>query len=215
MLYAAYSASDVDEFQARLAERRCESVEFMCDICRSATIATCEGEAVQDGGGICFDLAQVVPVGLLNAPHESILLAAAHDTLSIAHPSGDASIAAQFIALCSYRLLRREAIMTLLNIDGRIDDLELYHTLLRVGHVVGWGSVSRALRHIGRTNNRQLAAAALYLAIRYDDQPLEAIKAAAEWHPACVSLTAAFSVAVRQDADFLSLSADQIAEVNR
>lgn len=215
MLHAASFAEDGDDFQRLLAELRCKSAEFTCDVCRSATDAACHGESAPDTSGVCDDLAQIVPLGLWRVTDVSTLLAAADVTMSLTHLSDDAPIAAQLVVLCMHRLLNDTPIMHLLDVAGFIDDTDLHHTLLRVGHVVGWGSVSRALKHIGRVNNCQLVASALYLTMRYEDDPLRAIRAAEDWHPACAGLVAAFSVTVRQSDDYLPMTDRQIEEARR
>lgn len=53
-----------------------------------------------------------------------------------------------------------------------LDDEPAYYTLLRVGHVLSWGSISYAVRHIREpASDTTWVALALYCLLRFEDSP--------------------------------------------
>lgn len=128
----------------------------------------------------CGSAMRVAPLGYLYQHDESRLRHVATNTSVITHrhPTAIASsVGAAYLVKLALDSVPIEQWLgrVLAFTDGMSD--EFYRTLLRVGHVLSWGSEERALKHIGEGwVGDEAVALALYCALKYPDSYVKAVQ---------------------------------------
>lgn len=128
----------------------------------------------------CGSVMRVATIGYLYQHDETRLREVALNSgiMTHGHPAAKAATVAgaYLVKLALEGVHPREYLMKTMNFCAGLSD-EFDYALLKVGHVLGWGSEVHALRHMGEGWIAEEAVAlALYCVLRYPDDYVQAVR---------------------------------------
>lgn len=129
---------------------------------------------VQSGGAATDNLLLTIPAGCIWQKTSQL-----KQRLSAGHLTPAGVAAACLVALSQNEKAPPQVYLrqVLSLVDGQSPALE--RALLRVGHVLGWGSETHALRHLAAENTlHESVPLAIYCVLRYPEAPQQALKRA-------------------------------------